>query len=271
MTTAFPSRAAVTPEFLLDEATVRRMIRVVSDAAGTEGGVPAQKAALMNGLCALVDADLWMWNVTRMEPGEQPVAVSMVHNLSERQLALVMEEQYIKGVPAFHEAMDGQFMRPGHWTRRIEDFMDLGEVERQGMRFRSNEELGMGQSLFSSQRVPGQEDLYSAIGLHRSVGRGPFEAEEVRIAHIVMSECGWLHASGAPQEDGRAVQPLSPRLRTVLGLLMDGQAVKRIAYHLELSEHTVRGYVQDIYRHFGVSGRAELMRRFMVGDGRDLA
>ena len=65
------------------------------------------------------------------------------------------------------------------------------------------------------------------------------------------------------------LMPLSPRLRTVLGLMMDGQTAKRIAFHLELSEHTVRGYVQDIYRHFGVNGRAELMRRFMVGDGRD--
>ena len=47
-------------------------------------------------------------------------------------------------------------------------------------------------------------------------------------------------------------------------------SAKRIAFHQNLPEHTVRGYVKDIYRHFGVGSRTELMHRFMVGDGGDL-
>jgi DNA-binding CsgD family transcriptional regulator len=56
---------------------------------------------------------------------------------------------------------------------------------------------------------------------------------------------------------------LSPRLRQTLDGLLAGQAEKQIARHLGISPATVHEYVGDVYRHFNVSGRSELMAHFI--------
>ncbi len=63
------------------------------------------------------------------------------------------------------------------------------------------------------------------------------------------------------------VQPpdLSPRLRQILDRLLSGQIPKRIARELGLSVWTVREHMERIYRHFGVTGREELMAKFISG------
>ena len=127
----------------------------------------------------------------------------------------------------------------------------------------------MQHSVFVTHTIESSPGMVSAIGLHRSFGKTAFSRRELRLAHIVLSEVRWLHDAGVPGEDGRAAARLAPRLQTVLSLLVDGQSAKQVAFNLGLSTHTVRGYVKDIYRHFDVSSRAELMRRFMVGDGHD--
>lgn len=59
-----------------------------------------------------------------------------------------------------------------------------------------------------------------------------------------------------------AADALSPRLRRVLPLLLQGREIKAIAHQLNLSSYTIQEYVQDIYRHFGVYRRAELQSLF---------
>ena len=51
---------------------------------------------------------------------------------------------------------------------------------------------------------------------------------------------------------------LPPRLRRVLPLILQGTDIPQIAKALNLSPYTVREYIQDIYRHFGVCRRAQL-------------
>ena len=51
-------------------------------------------------------------------------------------------------------------------------------------------------------------------------------------------------------------------LRT-LGGLLDGDGEKQAAARLGISPATVREYVQALYRHFGVTTRAELMADFL--------
>ena len=59
---------------------------------------------------------------------------------------------------------------------------------------------------------------------------------------------------------------LSARLRQTLEGLLAGEAEKQIAYRLELSPHTVHVYVKNLYRHFKVSSRGELLARFVRPD-----
>jgi|GEM_PF-7115418 len=56
---------------------------------------------------------------------------------------------------------------------------------------------------------------------------------------------------------------LSPRQAQVLDRLLAGQSVKQIASALSLRLLTVQTYVRDLYRRMGVSGRGELMAKFV--------
>ena len=56
---------------------------------------------------------------------------------------------------------------------------------------------------------------------------------------------------------------LAPRLRQTLDCLLDGDGEKQVAARLALSLPTVHQYVTALYRHFGVSSRAELLAHFI--------
>lgn len=60
-----------------------------------------------------------------------------------------------------------------------------------------------------------------------------------------------------------AVEPspwsLSPRLRQTLACLLEGDSEKQVAARLKLSVPTAHQYVTALYRHFGVSSRAQLL------------
>ncbi len=254
-------------EGALAEADVRALVRLIADCAVVRGGLMAQKRCLMEGLARELGSDHWMWNVARITDDDAIVAVSLLHNLPEGQLALLAEENYSAPDNPCNRAMVALHREHGSWTRRLEDMVDL-EAHSDRL-YTTRPEIDISQSLFAFHSVPGQEDLVSGIGFHRSNGRAPFDRRELRMLHIVMSEVSWLHEACVPGEDGRASSGLGPRLQTVLALLIDGQSAKRIAFHLGLSPHTVRGYIKDIYRHFAIGSRSELMRHFMVGDGRD--
>lgn len=58
-------------------------------------------------------------------------------------------------------------------------------------------------------------------------------------------------------------QPLSPRQRQTLELLLAGNAEKQIAARLAISRHTVHVYVKSLYKCFGVCSRAELLARWV--------
>jgi DNA-binding NarL/FixJ family response regulator len=58
-------------------------------------------------------------------------------------------------------------------------------------------------------------------------------------------------------------EPLSPRQRQTLELLLEGHAEKQIAARLAISKHTVHVYVKTLYKRFDVCSRAELLARWV--------
>lgn len=65
-------------------------------------------------------------------------------------------------------------------------------------------------------------------------------------------------ASPPPADPGEA---LTAREREVLVLIAQGMSVIDVAARLTLSQHTVRGYVKEIYRKLDISSRAEASLR----------
>ena len=58
---------------------------------------------------------------------------------------------------------------------------------------------------------------------------------------------------------------LSPREEEILRALARGRRYKEIAYDLNLSYHTVRTHLQNIYKKLHVKTRGEAVRRFQAG------
>jgi DNA-binding NarL/FixJ family response regulator len=71
----------------------------------------------------------------------------------------------------------------------------------------------------------------------------------------------WIDGSADP------VEALSPRLRQVAEFAAAGATATEIGETLELSTHTVRGYLKDVYRRLGVANRVELSARLRARNG----
>ncbi len=93
----------------------------------------------------------------------------------------------------------------------------------------------------------------------------PWDNDELRrdIKDVVqqLSASRDAAAAAAPKRSALDGADLSPRLRETGAALMTGASEKQIASRLGLSPHTTHHYVKTLYRHFGVSSRAEFMAR----------
>ena len=88
---------------------------------------------------------------------------------------------------------------------------------------------------------------------------------DLALVQTVISEADWLYHYGTNVPAKDKILKLSPRQRQVLSFLLAGDSLKEVAQKLELSEHTVGDYVKQIYKHFSVSSRAELLSHFISG------
>jgi DNA-binding CsgD family transcriptional regulator len=141
------------------------------------------------------------------------------------------------------------------WTRRQMD--PEGHFGRQEVK-QLWHEAGIGDLMISACPLP-NGDL-SAVGIYRQVGDDAFDMRSARMAHIVLAEVDW------PEEKRALLPTLSPRRRTVLHLMLEGQSRKEMAATMGISVHTLDGYVKDIFRHFRAHSQAELIARFRSGD-----
>lgn len=56
---------------------------------------------------------------------------------------------------------------------------------------------------------------------------------------------------------------LPPRVRETLSSLLAGASEKQIARAMGVSQHTVHAYVKQIYKHYSVCSRSELLARWV--------
>jgi DNA-binding CsgD family transcriptional regulator len=257
-------------ETTLVESDVRSIVRLLGDVAGSREQPVLRKRQLISGLSRLVGADGWLWSVTRGRD-HRPICCALVHGgLDTRQLTAWAESTQTVDPPLpEHEACEEIARNQYHATRTREQMVGDEQWYANPTVRRYRLEVGIDDFLYSLYPL-GEPYFVSAIGLYRRTGRERFSPRERRIAHIVLSEVPWLHTAGLPEDQGKSVPDLPPRLRTVFVMLFEGHDRKRIAVLLGLSEHTVKEYISDVYRHFGVSSQVELIRRFALGDGRDV-
>jgi DNA-binding CsgD family transcriptional regulator len=253
----------------IDEEKVREMVRLLGEVVSAPGGHGEKKRVLMEGLCKLISADAWLWTLScRQEPSQPQVYVSFQYGgFSEQDFVKVVEASEH---PEMIEIASKFFLElqkeRTHLTRMRFQITDKDEFLRSG----ANEAwkaANVGPVILSLR--PLDERSASTIALYRHYDREDFSPYDSRIAHIMLSEVPWLHEQGWPEDRGVNVPTLARRQRLALNLLLLGRSRKQIADEMRISLNTVQGYIKDVYRFFAVNSHAELMRRFLVGNGKD--
>lgn len=101
------------------------------------------------------------------------------------------------------------------------------------------------------------------LSVFREEGRRPFGGRECAIVREVVAALvpllgGRLARFGEPSPAG-----LPPRARQVLACFLEGDGDKQAAARLGIGVHTVNQYAKQIYKHFGVRSRPELLARWV--------
>ena len=254
--------------FPLSETDVRAMVRLLGNVIAAPGDINAKRRLLMDGLCRLIDATAWIWCMAEFDPDKPPSFIGLVRSGFD-------DDRFARYLLAMnHPAME-PVTRPSslelkakgtHLTRTQRQMDPDFLLENSAAApFWENASIG---ALMTSQR-PMIGGGISGIGIYRDLGQPHFNDREAKIAHIILSEIPWLHFTAYPDQASQDITRLYPRHRTVLNLLGDGWNRKKSAAHLGISENTVHGYVEDIFKHFGVHSQSELLARFTQGDGGD--
>jgi DNA-binding CsgD family transcriptional regulator len=255
----------------LADADVRRLVRLLADVAILDGDHTAKKRRLMDGLCALVEADGWLWTMTKVDlERDAPMSLGILHGgLTDRQVAGWIEMNHdLAHPPPEHVPLGKEVRRGRHFTRSRDQLVDDDTWYSHPTVKRCRLQRDLDHSMHSIYPLD-EPGVISGVGLYRRRGRPAFTPRQRRIAHIVLSEVDWLHYADLPSHRGSAVPTLSPRQRVVLVLLLEGRTGAEIAELLHISPHTVHDHRKAIYRHFDVSSQIALIRRFKAGDGRD--
>ncbi len=260
---------ACDPDEGLAPSDVRAIVRLLGEVIVARRDFSATKRCLAEGICALVGADAWTWSLgCYAEPDAQPVYLGVAHGGFDaaRYAQLLLAAGHPDMAWTSARLLREMREKGAHVTRRRQQIVDDATFLASGVHAHLAA-ADIGPFIFSLRPI--DERATSTISIFRRREAPPFSEREVRIVHILLSELPWLHEQGWPADRGVSVPRLSPRLRLVLNLLLDGRTRKQMATSLSLSEYTVAQYQRAVYRHFGVRSHATLLRRFQMGDGGD--
>lgn len=123
--------------------------------------------------------------------------------------------------------------------------------------------LGADATLCCFRAIPATSDEYAEVFLARGIGERDFSARDRAVAAEAMAAIA-PHLGGALSRfRDPAPSALPVRARQVLRCLLEGDGDKQVALRLGISPLTVNVYTKQIFRHFGVQSRAELLARWI--------
>lgn len=264
-----PPAETAEKDSMLSEEDARRIVRLLGDVITSRRDFSGVKRQLVEGICELINADAWIWSLAcAAEPGEQPVYLGLAHGGFDaaRYASVLQAAAHPDMAWTSVKVLTEMRQRAAHITRRRQQIVDETTFGSSGVNAHLHA-ADIGPFLFSMRPIDARS--VSTICLYRRGSEEAFSERETRIAHILLSELPWLHELGWPEDRGASVPRLSPRLRLVLNLLLDGRTRKEMAVSLTLSEYTIAQYQKAIYGHFGVRSHTALLKRFRMGDGAD--
>lgn len=255
----------------ISERDLLQLVSILGEISGMDGPILARKHALMNKLCPLLGSDRWIWTTSaNFGEGKMPVGIAVAYGgFTEREFGLIIEasQDPEMGMPE-NDAIAQAMLDHGHVTCTRSDFLTDEQLHSHPHWELYRKPVGSDHYLFSL--YPIGNGYLSGIGFHRLPGEPDFTARERRILHLLASQITWLHLADVPEHtEGTFAEVLTPRLRTVFTLLLQGWNRRKIAEHLGITLNTSAGYIKEVYRHFGVSSQVQLLSTFLKGDGGD--
>jgi DNA-binding CsgD family transcriptional regulator len=120
--------------------------------------------------------------------------------------------------------------------------------------------IGIDHTLMCYQPVPGVPGAVNALYLSRPLGvRRDFTRRHRRLVEESYAQLAPLLGGALARHTSPSPADLPPRVREVLACLLEGDGDKQVARRLGISPYTVNQYTKQIYRHFRVAGRTELL------------
>jgi DNA-binding CsgD family transcriptional regulator len=241
----------------------RVITSLLSKIAILSDSLDQKRRMLITGLAELVEADGWIWTTGRVDPVSQsPMQTNMLFGgLTDHQLAALLDSPSdTKNPSPCDRPLAALVAKGSHFVRTRQQLIDDETWYVNANTKTYFLDHGIDHHMYAI--TPFKEPGFSGIGFFRHTERPPFSEQQRQVVHMVTSEVQWLSENTLPEEHGTAVEQLTPRLRSVLPLLLDGCLCKEIAKLLHLSPHTIKGYIRDIYRHFDVNTQIGLIRHF---------
>jgi DNA-binding CsgD family transcriptional regulator len=241
---------------------LRRVLRLALDLRDLPAGSEAQRRHALEGLCALVGAQVGLWvDVDGMRTGRIIIRDGLDHGFpDERGRRLfsrhVREAQWTApdpSMPGLSRLARGPFS-----TFLREDLVPNREWYRSAHVQEIRREAAVDSFIYTAH-LP-DADTALCFSLHRPWCDRPFGARESAVVDAFHRECSFVHRPPRSPEAER-VRALPPRLRETLAHLAWGLSEKQIAEKLAISQHTVHDYVKELHRRFGVQSRGELLAR----------
>jgi len=248
---------------MFDAVDLSRIVRLLGDVALVDGTLQARRRLLVERLAELIGAFAWFWVAGQVdEKTGAPMALNFLcGGLTDWQLAgfIKASSDTVDPLPV-NDGMVQLLSEGKHFTLDRQDLVD--DDRWYGHRAVRNLLIERGIEHILYTMMPTDNHAYAGVGFMRRQGTPSFTKKERRIVHIVTSEVRWLTDHAVNHPGSHKAQQLSPRLRTVLSLLLDAFSCDQIADMLDLSSFTVREYMSDIYRHFSVQSHTELIHAF---------
>jgi DNA-binding CsgD family transcriptional regulator len=248
---------------VLTEDDVAMIVRLLGTVAGMNASPGERRVALIHGVAQLVQADVWVWGAVRgmRENAPMPLYLHEGGDLQpdERQAFIRWST-----VPQFWELVMQQFGP----LRQTAILFDPAAVPEAG-RTLINEAFastGLGHLMYCM--YPLSPEVTSLMAIHRRAGRPPYGERERVIVQLIFGQVPWLHHAGSNvPANSSAIDDLTPRQRELLIYLTSGRSRKEVARQMHLSQHTVNDHCKTLFRRLSVSGRNELLAKFIGASG----
>jgi DNA-binding CsgD family transcriptional regulator len=222
-------------------------------------GSDAQRRHFLERSAALVGAPVGIWGeVKLLRHGPPLITHTIDHGLNDASSRSKLSE-YLTMQAEAEDPMLG----------RMRGTVQRGVVVARRRRELLDDKAWYGSIHFNEyRRVVGLDDsIYTAymgkrglqgFALHRAIKDRPFSDSERALVRVLHSACSELFDDGAPA----VLDRLSPRQCQLLQGIARGLSDKELSAELNLSTHTVHGYLKTLYRRLDVSSRFEAIARY---------